>query len=172
MNKITLVFVATVVSLAGCKKEPVAPVQVETLPLRATVTPDNHCTVEALGRTYTSIGQVRGAVLPNFAGTLDSDGWHAIGCWVSNVDGTDGELVLTFSGNSFQQPFATGTFEPRYEAPWGSSDKLVNVSFRASYLGNEMLKTVNESPGSVVVESAPNGSRTIRVDVGTVKVTY
>ena len=86
---------AALLGLAACVKVPTAPVQVETFPLRATVTPDNHCTVDALGKTYTSIGQVRGAVLPNFTGDVQNEGLHAIGCWVSNVDGSDGDLIIT-----------------------------------------------------------------------------
>ena len=157
-------------AFAGCVVQPTDPAAApETFALRATVTPDNKCTVEALGRTYTSIGQVRGAVLPTFSGSLENDGYHAIGCWVANADGTDGELVITFSGNSFQQPFPTGTFEPIFEPPFGSTEKLVSVSFRSSFFPNEKLRTNNGSGGSVVVESSPSGARTIRVDVMTIK---
>jgi len=153
----------------GCVVEPTAAPPLETFALRATVTPDNKCTVEALGRTYTSVGMVRGAVLPDFSGSLENDGYHAIGCWVSNADGTDGDLIVTFSGNSFQQPFPTGTFEPIFEPPFGSTEKLVSVSFRASFFPNEKLRTNNGSAGSVVVESASSGARTIHVDVMAIK---
>jgi hypothetical protein len=159
-----------VLGLTGCVVQPTDPaVAPATVAIHATVTPDNHCTVEALGRTYTSIGQVRGAVLPTFSGSLENDGYHAIGCWVANADGTDGELVVTFSGNSFQQPFPTGTFAPIFEPPFGSTDKLVSVSFRSSFFPNEKLRTIDGSGGSVVVESAPSGARTIRVDVMAIK---
>lgn len=161
--------IAALIGLAACVKVPTDLPQVETFPLRATVTPDNHCTVEALGKTYTSIGQVRGAVLPNFTGSLESDGWHAIGCWVANVDGSDGDLVITFSGNSYQQPFATGSFKPTLDPPYGSAEKIVSVSFRASSYGPEKLKTIPESTGAVTVESSPTGERTIRVDVTAMK---
>lgn len=162
----TLVGTAAIVGLAACVQVPTDNSQVvETFPLRATITPDNHCTVEALGKTYTSIGQVRGAVLPNFTGTHESDGWHVVGCWVSNVDGSDGDLVVVFSGDSRQQPFATGSFKPTFEPPFGSTEKIVSVSFRASTYGAEKLLTVRESTGAVTVESSATGARTIRVDV-------
>jgi hypothetical protein len=155
--------------VCGCVVEPTVAPPLDTFALHATVTPDNKCTVEALGRTYTSIGQVRGAVLPTFSGSLENEGYHAIGCWVANADGTDGDLIVTFSGNSFQQPFPTGTFEPMFEAPFGSTLKLVSVSFRASFFPNEKLRTNDGSEGSVVVESALSGARTIHVDVMAIK---
>jgi hypothetical protein len=160
---------AALLGLPACVKVPTAPVHVETFPLRATVTPDNHCNVDALGKTYTSIGQVRGAVLPNFTGDLQSDGYHAIGCWVSNVDGSDGDLIITFSGNSYQQPFPTGSFVPVFEPPFGSTEKIVSVSFHSSSYGPEKLQTIDTSTGAVTVESAPTGARTIRVDVTAMK---
>ena len=167
MKQTSIVFVtaAAVLGLMACVKVPTDPVPVETFPLRATVTPDNHCTVEALGKTYTSIGQVRGAVLPTFTGDVKNDGLHAIGCWVSNPDGSDGDLIITFSGNSYGQPFPTGSFVPAFEAPYGSSEKIVSVSFRASSYGPHKLQTIDTSTGAVIVESGTNGARTIRVDV-------
>jgi hypothetical protein len=167
----TLVGTAAIVGLASCVQVPTenTPQVVEQFPLRATITPDNHCTVEALGKTYTSIGQVRGADLPNFTGTNPTDGWHVAACWVSNVDGSDGDLVIVFSGDSRQQPFATGSFAPTFEPPFGSTEKIVSVSFRASTYDHEKLLTVRESTGAVTVESSPTGARTIRVDVTAAK---
>lgn len=169
MRHIAFSSVVAALAMAGCVKEPSAPAPLETFPLRATVTPDNRCTVVAEGRTYTSVGQVRGALLPAFSGTLVNDGWHAIGCWVSNADGTDGELVVQFSGNSYNLPFATGSFKPSFEPPYGSDEKIVSVSFRAQALGSEKLRTIDESAGAVTVESNAAGARTIRVDVTAIK---
>jgi hypothetical protein len=169
MRNIALSSIATIFVVAGCAKETTAPVQLESFPLRATVTPDNRCTVEALGMTYTSIGQVRGVVLPAFSGTLENAGYHAVGCWVAAPDGSDGDLVVLFSGDSFQKQFETGTFQPRFEPPFGASEKIVSVSFRAAILPNERLATVDESTGSVVVESNSAGNRTVRVDVTAIK---
>lgn len=159
------------IAVLGCVKVPTAIPDAPEFPLRATVTPDNHCTVEALGQTYTSIGQVRGAVLPDFKGDLDNAGYHAIGCWVANVDGSgaDGDLIITFSGNSYGQPFPTGSFKPLLDPTYGSDEKIVGVSFRASTYVAEKLKTVNESTGAVTVEASPTGARTIKVDVTAVK---
>ena len=57
---------------------------------------------------------VRGAVLPDFSGSLDNDGYHAIGCWVSNADGSDGDLIVTFSIH--RQPFPAGTIRANFRA--------------------------------------------------------
>lgn len=84
-------------------------------------------------------------------------------------DGTDGDFVLLFSGDSFQKPFEPGNYLPRFEPPYGSAEKLVSVSFRTVALPNHRLKTVDESTGGVTIEVAADGGRTIRVDVSVVK---
>jgi len=165
MRYFALSSIVAALAVAGCAQEPSAPVQLETIPLRATVTPDNHCTVEAYGKTYTSVGQVRGAFLPTFTGTENNAGLHAIGCWVNTSDGSDGDLVVIFTGNSYQLPFSTGTFQPRFEPPYGTDDKIASVSFRASSHPNEKLVTIDQSTGTVTVDAAPNGARTIHLDV-------
>ncbi|HYN81489.1 MAG TPA: hypothetical protein VES88_08305 [Gemmatimonadaceae bacterium] len=153
----------------GCIQDLSGPPAVETIPLRATITPDNRCTVETLGRTYTSIGHVRGATPPTFTGTLENSGFHAVGCWVAMSDGTDGDFVLLFSGDSFQKPFEVGSYLPRFEPPYGSSEKLVSVSFQTVALPDHRLKTVDQSTGAVTIEAAPGGGRIIRVDVSVIK---
>ena len=169
MRIIALSSIAAALALTGCVQDLSAPAPPETFPLRATVTADNTCTVEVLGRTYTSIGQVVGATLPTFSGSLENDGWHAVGCWVVNVDGTDGALILTFSGDSYQKPFEPGTYMPRFEAPYGSSEKLVSLTFRMAFLQDQRLRTTNESTGSVTIEGPVSGNRKISVDVSVVK---
>jgi hypothetical protein len=167
MRPIAFISLATLLA-GGCTKA-TAPISVPMFPLSATITPDNHCTVNALGKTFSSIGQVRGATLPDFSGTLDNAGYHAVGCWVAGENGTDGDLVITFSGNSFQQPFPIGSFVPTFDPPYGSSEKIASVSFLSSSFGNVKLKTTEVSTGAVTVESALSGARTIRVDVSAMK---
>lgn len=167
MRLFPLSSIAAALAIAGCAQAPTVPVPVATTALRATVTPDNHCTVEAYGKTYTSVGQVRGALLPSFTGTENNAGLHAIGCWVALPDGSDGELVVIFSGNSYQLPFSTGTFQPRTEATWGTNDMMANVSFRSALHPHEKLITIDQSSGTVTVTAAANGNRTIKLDVTT-----
>ena len=163
--RITALFSIAALVGTGCVQDLSGPTPPEMIPLRATITPDNRCTVETLGRTFTSIGQVRGAVLPTFSGTLASEGFHGVGCWVAMPDGTDGDFQLTFSGDSFQKPFEPGSYLPRFEPPYGSSEKLVSVTFRTMALPDHRLKTIDQSKGSVTIESGPGGAKTIRVDV-------
>lgn len=85
------------------------------------------------------------------------------------ADGTDGDFVLTFSGNSFQKPFELGSYLPRFEPPYGSAEKLVSVTFRTIVLPNERLKTIDQSTGGVTIETGLGGAKTIRVDVSVIK---
>lgn len=161
--------IAAALVVAGCVQDLSAPPPVETIPLRATITADNRCTVETMGRTYTSIGQVRGATLPTFSGSLENSGFHAVGCWVATSDGTDGDFVLLFSGDSYQKPFELGSYLPRFEPPYGSTEKLVGVTFLTVALPDHKLKTIDQSTGGVTIEVAPGGAKTIRVDVSVIK---
>jgi len=151
--------------LAACVKVPTEHTsQVEMVPLRATITSDNRCTVETLGKTFTSIGQVRGAQLPSFTGDFANDGYHAVTCWVAGPSGSDGSINVTFSGNSYQKPFAAGSFRPLFEPPWGVTDKYAAVLFQSSVLTAEQLRTIDESTGTITVETTASGT-TITVDV-------
>lgn len=170
MKKSTFPSIAALIVLAGCaQKDAVAPALPQTLSFRATITPDNKCTVEALGRTYTSVGQVRGVVLPSFSGTLDNAGYHAVGCWVGAPDGSGGDLAVLFEGDSRGKPFDTGTFQPKFEPTFGGSDKNVSISFFSTALTGGRLATIDQSTGSVVVTSDAAGNRTVKVDVSVIK---
>jgi len=171
MKNLTFSSVAAILVLAGCAQKdttaPAAPLQ--TMSFRATITSDNKCTVETLGQTYTSVGQVRGVVLPAFSGTLDNAGYHAVGCWVGTPDGVGGDLAVLFEGDSRGKPFDTGTFQPKFEPTFGGSEKNVSISFFSTALTGGRLATVDTSTGSVVVTSDAAGNRTVKVDVSVIK---
>ena len=168
MKRIIVASIALAAGLTACVK--VLPTDsdssaVEKVQLRATVTPGGLCTVDFQGKTYQSLGQVRGAVLPTFIGATNG-GYHEVACWVGNVlDGSDGNLAISFSGNSFQKPFAVGTFIPRFEAPAATDDKFATVTFQGSRFPGQLFRTDDNATGTVVVESGANGERTIHVDV-------
>jgi hypothetical protein len=67
------------------------------------------------------------------------------------------------------KPFEPGTYMPRFEAPYGSSEKLVSLTFYLQFLPNQRLRTINESSGSVTIEGPLTGAKTIHIDVGVVK---
>lgn len=164
MKKLALTPIV-LLSLGACVKVPTEhTTTVEMVPLHAVITSDNRCTVVALGKTFTSVGQVNGAQLPAFVGTLVNDGYHSITCWVGNSDGSDGNIIVTFSGNSYQKPFPTGSFRPLFEPPWGVADKYAGVLFMSSVLKAEQLRTIDESSGSITVETTTSGT-TVTVDV-------
>jgi hypothetical protein len=171
MKRFAFISSAAVFALTSCVKvsttEPAQ--EPEFVTIRATVTSDNHCNVEALGLSYQSIGNVSGATPPMFVGTLDNAGYHAIGCWMYGPNGSDGVLTITFPGNSLNQPFRTGTFKPVFEPPFGSSDDVASVTFRSSSYNAEMLRTVGTSTGTVTVTASPSGARTIVVDVTAIR---
>ncbi len=85
------------------------------------------------------------------------------------ADGTDGDFVLTFSGDSFQKAFEVGSYQPRFEPPYGSAEKLVSVTFRTVALPNQRLRTIDQSTGAVTIEAGSNGAKTIRVDLSVIK---
>jgi hypothetical protein len=151
--------------MAACVKIPTEhTTAVEMVPLHAVITSDNRCTVQALGNTFVSVGQLQGAQLPAFTGTLKNDGYHSITCWVGGPNGSDGNIIVTFSGNSYQKPFPTGTFRPLFEPPWGVSEPYAGVLFMTSVLTGEQLRTIDESSGSITVQTTSSGT-TITIDV-------
>lgn len=171
MKKFIFASIAALAGLTACVK--VLPTDsdpgVQTAQLRATITPDNRCTVELDGKTYQSVGQVRGATLPAFVGATNL-GYHEVACWVGNVDGSDGSISISFSGNSFNKPFAVGSFLPRYEAPSSTDDHFATVTFQGSGYPGRLFRTDDSATGVITVESAANGDRTIRVDVTATKL--
>jgi hypothetical protein len=137
---------------------------VETVQLRATITADNRCTVDVEGKTYQSTGQVRGATLPAFVGATNL-GYHEVACWVGNLDGSDGSISISFSGNSFNKPFAVGSFLPRYEAPAATDDHFATVTFQGSSFPGRLFRTDDSATGVISVSGSPDGAKTITVDV-------
>ena len=153
---------------ASCVEQTSAPIDVPTYRLTATVTEDNHCTVNVMDKTYSSIGQVRGDTPSKFVGTVAEKTYHGFGCWVKAADG-DGDLVVLFSGNNFGKPLAAGTYPLSLEILDNTPLNKASVNFRPSELGGDKLRTKDGSVGSVTVVETPNGGRTITLDVEVVR---
>lgn len=151
---------------AACVEQASAPIELPKHRLTATVTSDNHCTVNVMGKTYSSIGQVRGDVPSQFIGTIPDESYHGFGCWVSTDDG-DGDLIVIFSGNNLGKPLEVGQYAVQFNVYDETPRHIAAVNFRPSSLGGERLRTRDNSVGTVTVSAAPDGGRTITVDVET-----
>ena len=159
--------VAVIALAAGCKEQ-TGPVESPTYRITATVTEDNKCTVNALGKSYSSIGQVRGDVPSKFVGTLSDKTYHGFGCWVA-ADQGDGDLIVLFSGNNFGKPLKAGTYPLKLELLDDTPPNFASVNFRPSEFGADRLRTRDGAVGSVTVTETPAGGRTITVDVEAVR---
>ncbi len=160
---------AALLVFAGCQENTGPREPLPTFRVQATILETNTCSVNALGKSYSSIGQIRGDVPSQFIGTRADLAYHGFGCWVA-TDGGDGDLVVIFSGSHFGKALEPGTYPLRKELLPDTPVGYASVSFRPSSLENgHRLRTLDTSVGSVVVEATPTGGRTIRVDVEAVE---
>ena len=167
--KRTLIAIPAIFLLAtSCKEQSAAPIELPTEHLTATITENNHCTVNVLGKTYSSIGQVRGDTPSKFIGTVADKTYHGFGCWVQTADG-DGDLIVLFSGNNFGKPLEAGTYPLSMEILDNTPAHKASVNFRPSEFGPDRLRTRDNAQGSVTVTETPNGGRTITLDVEVVR---
>lgn len=155
--------------LASCT-ETSGPVDVPSFRLTATITEDNRCTVNVMGRTYVSEFQVRGDLPAKFIGTLANESYHGFGCWVGTGDpAIDGDLVVLFAGNNLGKPLAPGTYSLGFDIFDNTPAGVSSVNFRPSELGGHRLRSKDGLPGTVTVEETPTGGRKITVDAEVVR---
>lgn len=157
---------AALLVISACK-ESVAP-EAPLVRILATVTEANTCAVTTLGKSYSSVGQIKGDVPARFVGTLAGEPYHGFACWVS-TSGGDGSLTVIFSGNNIGKPLAPGTYSLRQDLLFDTPPGMASVSFYTSTLGSHRLKTLDNANGSVIVEETASGGRIIRVDVDAVE---
>jgi hypothetical protein len=152
-------------ALFGCAENAAAP-DPEILHLSATVTSSNTCAVTTMDKQYSSTNQVRGDLPDKFVGTVAGASYHGFGCWVgsNSVAGEDGDLIVLFAGNNLGKPLEPGTYSLVHEIWDDTPLGKAAVTFRASALDGAKLRTLDTSSGSVIVELAPDGGRTIRVE--------
>ncbi len=157
---------ALVFSTACIAADPVAapPVSDRTFALTATVNESSQCTAAVMDKSYKSVGKIRGDLPSKFIGTVAERNYHGFGCVVDNTAG-EGDLIIIFSGNRFGQPLAVGTYRLVSEIIDSTPAMSANVTFKAPGIGGERLSTFDGARGSVVVDSAADGSRRIRADV-------
>ncbi len=168
-------FALALISVASaCKNaDPTTPVAPPTFHVTATVTGSNTCTVNAVDHTYGSIGQIAGDTPAKFIGTLDKN-YHGLSCWVSvdggvTKNGGDGFLNIIFSGNNLGKPLDVGTYGLRLEILDNTPPMTATIRFHPSSLGGDELRPLDNAQGSITVDSAANGARTIHVDLQAVR---
>ncbi len=154
---------ASALLLAGCEQTS-APFDPPVFRVTATVTDDNKCTVSAMGKTYTSSGQVRGDRPSQFVGTMPNVNYHGFGC-VVHADGVPGDIIVQFSRNNFGKPLEAGTYPPSLEILDETVPRVASVRFDSQDYGPFKLRTSDKSLGTVRVEETATGGRRITVDV-------
>ena len=130
----------------------------------ATVTDDNKCMVSAMGKTYSSSGQVRGDLPSKFVGTVADKSYHGFGCAVQTTGG-DGDIVVLFSGNNLGKPLEPGVYPISLDIFDNTPPGRASVSFNSSDYGPFKLRAKDGAPGTVTVEETLDGGRRIIVDV-------
>jgi|SRR5687768_4455636 len=136
--------------------------------LTASITDTNTCTVNLLGKTYSSANNVAGDLPSRFVGTVRDASYHGFGCWVGTSDG-DGTIVVLFSGNNFGKPLEVGTYKVGLEVLDDTPAHVASVSFGGSHFGGHKMRTTDDSAGTVIVEATPSGGRRITIDVEVVR---
>lgn len=152
-----------ILAATGCTEStPLEPVP--TLHLSASISGTGECSVSTLNKNYVSFGNQRGDIGAKFVGTVPQDSYHGVGCWVGTAGG-DGDLIIIFSGNTLGKPLDVGTYQLNREILDGLPPMHANVTFRNSDMPGDKLVTLDNSVGSVVVDSTASGARIIRADV-------
>ncbi len=154
---------AALLALVACEQTS-APFEPPVFRVTATVTDDNKCTVSAMGKTYTSSGQIRGDKPSQFVGSMPNVNYHGFGC-VVHADGLPGDIIVQFSRNNFGKPLEPGTYPISLDIVDESRPQTASVRFDSQDYGPYKLRTSDKSAGSVIVEETATGGRRITVDV-------
>jgi len=170
MRYTILALSAASLAVLACAESSTAP-DPEIFHISATVTAANTCSVDAMGKQYSSSNMVRGDVPDKFIGTVAGSSYHGFGCWVgsNSVAGEDGDLIVLFSGNNLNKPLEPGTYPLVHEIYDDTPIGKAAVTFRPSALGGSKLRTLDTSSGNVVVEETPEGGRTVRIEADAVE---
>lgn len=167
MKTHTIVLAGLLLAAAGCK-EAAAPIEPPKFRVTATINEDNTCTVSAMGKTYTSQGRIRGDKPAQFIGTMSDLKYHGFGCEVAS-SGTEGDIIVLFSGNNLGKPLEPGVYPLNLQILDETPPHIASVIFNSADYGPFKLRTRDGAPGTVTVEETPTGGRRIIVDVETVQ---
>ncbi|MBA3727385.1 MAG: hypothetical protein H0W86_13375 [Armatimonadetes bacterium] len=161
----------------SCKNDTTQPQVLPTIRLVANVTGSNTCSVNTLGTSYGSIGQIRGDVPTKFVGTLPNKGYHGFTCWVSTdggvtANGDNGFINVIFSGNTYGKPLDVGTYALRFEILDDSPPMTATIRFHPASMNNDELRPLDNTVGNIVVDSTASGVRNVHIDLEAVRWRY
>ena len=159
---------------AACAKEPTAPAN--TFHISATLSGANGCTVSAPDTVYRSAGLFSGDQPKKFVSTFDNY-YHGFWCWVSVDGGVSekagaGNIYVVFSGNTFGKPLAVGNYGVRFDILDTTPPMMASIRFQALNLNGDEYRPVDNAPGSIVVDSASDGTRTVHINLDVVRYSY
>ena len=169
----SLVVLGLALAVASCKIES-APVEpLATFHVVANVTGSNTCSVNALDKSYGSIGQITGDKPTKFISTFNKN-YHGFSCWVSadggvTTNGGDGFLNIVFSGNTLGQPLAVGTYGLRFEILDNTPPMMATIRWGSSSIGGDELRPLDNAEGTITVDSTATGARNIHVDLQAIR---
>jgi hypothetical protein len=159
---------------AACAKEPTAPAP--AFHITATISGSNGCTVNAPDAIYSSSGVFNGDQPKKFVSTYDKN-YHGFWCWVSVDGGASerlgaGNFFLAFSGNTLGKPLAVGKYGISFDMLDDTPPMTASVRFQTLNLNGDEYRALDNAAGSVVVDSAADGTRTVHVDLQVVRYSY
>ena len=163
-------------AVAACKVETTTPANPTMYHITATVTGANTCSVTAPDNTYSSINNITGDQPKKFVSTYDKN-YHGFSCWVS-VDGGVSEKLgagffnVVFSGNTLGKPLAVGSYKVRFELLDETPPMNATIRFKTLNLNGDEYRPLDNSTGTIVVDSTADGTRSIRVDLQTFRFSY
>ena len=167
---------AVVLAASGCKMQPTAVAQPDTYRIKATITGSNTCSVTAPDNVYSSVNNITGDQPRKFVSTYDKN-YHGFSCWVSVDAGVSEKLGagffnVVFSGNTFGKPLAVGSYGIRFEVLDETQPMIATIRFKTLLLNGDEYRPLNNAVGSIVVDSAADGTRNIRVDLQAIRFSY
>jgi hypothetical protein len=92
-----------------------------------------------------------------------------------SVDGGKSEshgaanMYVIFSGNTLGKPLAVGSYGIRFDILEDTPPMMASIRFQSLQLNGDEYRPLDNAPGSIVVDSAADGTRTVHVDLQVVR---
>lgn len=162
---------ALILAAAGCKvTDSATPPQPTMYHITAELSGSNTCSVTAPDNVYTSTNNFNLGDKPKkFVSTYNAN-YHGFSCWVS-VDGGKSEALgagffnVIFSGNTYGQPLAVGTYKLKFEILDETPPMSASIRFKTLNLNGDEYRPLDTSEGTIVVDSTADGTRNVHVNI-------